>query len=148
MKNESPRRTYLIFGSVLTLLVLLNVIGIAWHLLPNKPEKWNDNIFAGRVVSVGDGKFLTVDPRNKQMEFSIDTQIISILPRVSVSSGPSVQGMQSIEDSARNITAKLHTPHDNEPGRNDVCPCGSGKKWKKCGMLNTPEHQEKISKQV
>lgn len=26
-------------------------------------------------------------------------------------------------------------------GRNDPCPCGSGKKWKKCGELNTEEHQ-------
>jgi preprotein translocase subunit SecA len=26
-------------------------------------------------------------------------------------------------------------------GRNDPCPCGSGKKYKKCGMLGTPEHQ-------
>ena len=26
-------------------------------------------------------------------------------------------------------------------GRNDPCPCGSGKKWKKCGMINTQEHQ-------
>lgn len=25
-------------------------------------------------------------------------------------------------------------------GRNDVCPCGSGKKWKKCGEQNTEEH--------
>ena len=25
-------------------------------------------------------------------------------------------------------------------GRNDPCPCGSGKKYKKCGLLNTPEH--------
>jgi len=27
-------------------------------------------------------------------------------------------------------------------GRNDPCPCGSGKKYKKCGMLNTEEHQK------
>jgi len=27
-------------------------------------------------------------------------------------------------------------------GRNDPCPCGSGKKYKKCGLLNTPEHQQ------
>jgi preprotein translocase subunit SecA len=27
-------------------------------------------------------------------------------------------------------------------GRNDPCPCGSGKKWKKCGALNTEEHQK------
>ena len=29
-----------------------------------------------------------------------------------------------------------------EVGRNDLCPCGSNKKWKKCGMLNTKEHQK------
>lgn len=26
-------------------------------------------------------------------------------------------------------------------GRNDPCPCGSGKKYKKCGMINAPEHK-------
>ena len=26
-------------------------------------------------------------------------------------------------------------------GRNDPCPCGSGKKWKKCGELHTEEHK-------
>ncbi len=32
--------------------------------------------------------------------------------------------------------------HEEEKiGRNDACPCGSGKKWKKCGDLNTEEHQ-------
>ncbi|MEK7227489.1 MAG: preprotein translocase subunit SecA [Patescibacteria group bacterium] len=34
----------------------------------------------------------------------------------------------------------------NKIGRNDPCPCSSGKKWKKCGMLNTPEHQERMAK--
>jgi len=33
-----------------------------------------------------------------------------------------------------------------EIGRNDACPCGSGKKWKKCGMLNTAEHQANMAK--
>lgn len=33
-----------------------------------------------------------------------------------------------------------------EVGRNDMCPCGSGKKYKKCGLLNTQEHQENIKK--
>lgn len=31
-------------------------------------------------------------------------------------------------------------------GRNDPCHCGSGKKYKKCGLLNTPEHQENMEK--
>jgi preprotein translocase subunit SecA len=26
-------------------------------------------------------------------------------------------------------------------GRNDPCPCGSGKKWKKCGLINAPSHK-------
>jgi preprotein translocase subunit SecA len=33
-------------------------------------------------------------------------------------------------------------PSVKEIGRNDPCPCGSGKKWKKCGLLNTAEHQK------
>lgn len=28
----------------------------------------------------------------------------------------------------------------DEPNRNDPCPCGSGKKYKKCGLINAPEH--------
>ena len=26
-------------------------------------------------------------------------------------------------------------------GRNDLCPCGSGLKFKKCGLINAPEHR-------
>lgn len=33
-------------------------------------------------------------------------------------------------------------------GRNDPCPCGSGKKWKKCGELNTEEHQKNMQAQA
>jgi len=31
-------------------------------------------------------------------------------------------------------------------GRNDLCPCGSGLKFKKCGMINSPEHQRYLKK--
>ncbi len=31
-------------------------------------------------------------------------------------------------------------------GRNDECFCGSGKKFKKCGMLNTEEHKNNMAK--
>ena len=30
---------------------------------------------------------------------------------------------------------------DDKVGRNDPCPCGSGLKYKKCGMINAPEHR-------
>ena len=26
-------------------------------------------------------------------------------------------------------------------GRNDLCPCGSGLKYKKCGLINSPSHK-------
>jgi preprotein translocase subunit SecA len=31
-------------------------------------------------------------------------------------------------------------------GRNDTCPCGSGKKYKKCGLLSTQEHNANMAK--
>ncbi|MBW7956137.1 preprotein translocase subunit SecA [Patescibacteria group bacterium] len=33
-------------------------------------------------------------------------------------------------------------------GRNDPCPCGSGLKFKKCGMINSPEHQRWMGKRA
>ena len=33
-------------------------------------------------------------------------------------------------------------------GRNDPCPCGSGKKYKKCGLLNTEEHRRQMSEKL
>lgn len=40
------------------------------------------------------------------------------------------------------ISNTQHPTHNTQTGRNDPCPCGSGKKFKKCGMLNTQEHQK------
>lgn len=40
----------------------------------------------------------------------------------------------------------LKDEYGNKVGRNDLCPCGSGKKYKKCGMLNTTEHQQLMAK--
>ncbi len=36
-------------------------------------------------------------------------------------------------------------PGGAEIGRNDPCPCGSGKKWKQCGLKNTEEHQANMA---
>ena len=37
------------------------------------------------------------------------------------------------------------SPQTSNIGRNDPCPCGSGKKWKRCGLLQTEEHQKLMS---
>ncbi|MFA4998705.1 MAG: preprotein translocase subunit SecA [Candidatus Paceibacterota bacterium] len=35
---------------------------------------------------------------------------------------------------------------NQEVGRNDPCPCGSGKKYKRCGLVNSEEHQRLLNK--
>jgi preprotein translocase subunit SecA len=44
-----------------------------------------------------------------------------------------------------NVVSANAVPGDDKIGRNDPCPCGSGKKWKKCGLLNTEEHQKNMA---
>jgi hypothetical protein len=39
----------------------------------------------------------------------------------------------------------LGTTGGEAVGRNDPCPCGSEKKWKNCGLKNTPEHQANMA---
>jgi preprotein translocase subunit SecA len=38
-------------------------------------------------------------------------------------------------------TVKGSDLHIARIGRNDLCPCGSGLKYKKCGLINAPEHR-------
>ncbi len=45
-----------------------------------------------------------------------------------------------IPGSVRNLPDSL-----GDIGRNDPCPCGSGKKWKNCGLKNTEEHQRLLA---
>jgi len=40
------------------------------------------------------------------------------------------------------INIQTQAGEQKEIGRNDPCPCGSGKKWKNCGLKNTEEHQK------
>jgi len=44
------------------------------------------------------------------------------------------------------VARDLAQKNPQEVGRNDECPCGSGRKWKKCGRLNTQEHQQNMAK--
>jgi preprotein translocase subunit SecA len=45
------------------------------------------------------------------------------------------------------VTSTNTTGGSNEHiGRNNACPCGSGKKWKKCGLINTEEHRLNMTK--
>jgi preprotein translocase subunit SecA len=63
----------------------------------------------------------------------------------------------NIAHNLTSVNVQVHAPQpppryippmqgQEEVGRNDFCPCGSGKKYKKCGMLNTLEHQQNMAK--
>jgi preprotein translocase subunit SecA len=77
---------------------------------------------------------------NKQIVYSIFKISVQVRPR---------------PDSPKNLVTNKTDGSENQNvgksdnqniGRNDPCPCGSGKKWKKCGMLNTEEHQKNMVK--
>ena len=38
-------------------------------------------------------------------------------------------------------TNTVRKTESEKVGRNDACPCGSGLKYKKCGLINAPEHK-------
>jgi len=79
----------------------------------------------------------------KDMEASIAKQVAEFLialdPNVvfTVPTSTIEKEAKSVADVRENVSLD-----GKEIGRNDLCPCGSGKKWKKCGMLNTEEHQK------
>jgi preprotein translocase subunit SecA len=50
-------------------------------------------------------------------------------------------GIPNDGDTTPNKAVETHMSGE-KIGRNDPCPCGSGKKFKKCGLLNTKEHQD------
>jgi preprotein translocase subunit SecA len=72
---------------------------------------------------------------------------------LSVSSS-GVSGMGSVSNSSISAASSSSggpASPDGDPrglttGRNDACYCGSGKKFKKCGLLNTHEHQQLMAK--
>lgn len=72
----------------------------------------------------------------KEMESSVMNEIIRVLPHlVSRVENKETQNLKEIRQGAESLTSQS-TPnatgeYDNV-GRNDPCPCGSGKKFKKC----------------
>jgi preprotein translocase subunit SecA len=74
----------------------------------------------------------------KEMEMMLKNRIFELIEKLSKDAP--AQARQPLPKPI----IKIQTPagEQKDIGRNDPCPCGSGKKWKKCGMLNTEEHQK------
>ncbi len=85
----------------------------------------------------------------QQLLAEINRQIVYLVFHLNVQKQPQPSQQQNIVMNSPSGTVGADSSRqssDKTIGRNDPCPCGSGKKWKKCGMLNTPEHQANMLK--
>lgn len=80
----------------------------------------------------------------KAMEENIEDEILKLIPHIGKQiTVEQEKNLQEIREGAEELTRETAVVSSgNEAGRNDPCPCGSGKKYKKCGLLNTEEHQK------
>ncbi|MDR3558053.1 MAG: preprotein translocase subunit SecA [Candidatus Pacebacteria bacterium] len=83
----------------------------------------------------------------KEMQEAVNNKILELLPHVGggVITQPQPK-LQEVRNDADAISAGSDTRTTighakSEIGRNDPCLCGSGKKYKNCGLKNTEEHQ-------
>lgn len=87
----------------------------------------------------------------QNLKAEIDRQTIYPALKIGVQTHVEANGtehkhiMLNKSDSGNSMpTSTPATPADPEAqniGRNDLCYCGSGKKYKKCGLINAPEHK-------
>lgn len=86
----------------------------------------------------------------KEMQFAINNQILNLLPHVGGGViTPEAVELKEVHEQAQVIgggdgdkkSTQSTAPKKPEVGRNDPCPCGSGLKYKKCGMINAKEHR-------
>jgi preprotein translocase subunit SecA len=88
----------------------------------------------------------------KEMQDAINNKILELLPHVAGGViTPQTPKLKEVRADADAITAGSSPRSDlgqasfvskkPEVGRNDPCPCGSGKKYKNCGLKETEEHK-------
>ena len=82
----------------------------------------------------------------KQLTAEINKQIAYTVFKISVQQQPRPTPQMNLVTNLSDGSAPSSTSADSKIGRNDPCPCGSDRKWKKCGMINSPEHQANMAK--
>jgi preprotein translocase subunit SecA len=92
----------------------------------------------------------------KQMLSAISAQIIKLIPHIGgqMASQEEVvleeteQAVKSItsRDGSGRSTSSQTSSKEPQVGRNEPCPCGSGKKYKNCGLKNTDEHKSRVTR--
>ena len=80
----------------------------------------------------------------QRMTAEINKQIVYSIFKISVQANPEpMPRMNLVTNLSDNSIGGTPAEALAKVGRNDPCPCGSGKKWKKCGMINSKEHKSR-----
>ncbi|MDO8548131.1 MAG: preprotein translocase subunit SecA [bacterium] len=90
----------------------------------------------------------------KDMEMAFASRVFELIEKLtkesiekgaSLAVAPSATAPSFIEGLS-NPSTSLRAPDSANSGigRNDPCPCGSGKKWKNCGLKGTDEHKQRM----
>lgn len=69
---------------------------------------------------------------------AIDSEIVHRIFKVHVQLAPSMPASDVRQKTLDLASSVLRPPSQKKLGRNDPCPCGSGKKWKKCHYPTVP----------
>ena len=56
-----------------------------------------------------------------------------------------LSGSETVGAPVQTNTSADSDPRGEHIGRNDLCYCGSGRKYKKCGLVNSAEHQKNLA---
>ncbi|MBX4200638.1 preprotein translocase subunit SecA [Candidatus Parcubacteria bacterium] len=124
-------------------LVSLNVIDTLWQEHLSNMEHMRESV---KLRAYG-GKDPLIEYKNEghhlfsRLLEEIDGMIASNILKASLQPHSHAHQHQH-----QHAPAYLPPQQGEEVGRNDFCPCGSGKKYKKCGMLNTEEHRQNMAK--
>lgn len=82
----------------------------------------------------------------QQLLAEVDRQIVYTVFHLNVQKQPQVSSPMNVVTNMNESASQSVSKSGESIGRNDPCPCGSGLKFKKCGLLNTQEHQNFMAK--
>lgn len=92
------------------------------------------------------------------LESSYDEHVLRLLPQLSggMFAQREQQEMREVHEAATTLGKQdgnqnadaAKRAEASKIGRNDPCPCGSGEKYKKCGLANSAEHQRRTQTQT
>ncbi len=133
-------------------LVMVSVIDTLWISHLDDIEELREGVglrgYAGKdpLVEYKSEAFRMFE----QLVDSIDHEIVQRIYKIQVQPQQATPTNQTTTTSSSSSafqakpTPKLKAA--DKVGRNDPCPCGSGLKYKKCGLVNSQTHQEHLAK--